>query len=100
MRIVTLKIVSAALLNHFLSAADNYPNKAHLIASAINLMRFASWKAEVPHAMTRTSRFAAPKASSSELAIEQQYPLVLEGYMLLSDPACFIVSQAKNEEME
>ncbi len=34
-----------------------------LIASAINLIRFASWKAEVPHAKTRTSRFAALRAS-------------------------------------
>jgi transposase len=34
-----------------------------LIASAINLIRFARWKAGVPHAKTRTSRFAALKAS-------------------------------------
>jgi transposase len=40
-----------------------------LTASAINLVRFANWKAEVPHAKTRTSRFAALRASSLELAI-------------------------------
>jgi transposase len=34
-----------------------------LTVSAINLVRFAQWKAEVPHAKTRTSRFAALKAS-------------------------------------
>jgi transposase len=34
-----------------------------LTASAINLVRFAAWKAGVPHAKTRTSRFAALKAS-------------------------------------
>jgi hypothetical protein len=34
-----------------------------LAASAINLVRFARWKAEVPPAKTRTSRFAALKAS-------------------------------------
>ncbi len=34
-----------------------------LTAGAINLVRFASWKAGVPHAKTRTSRFAALKAS-------------------------------------
>lgn len=34
-----------------------------LIASAINLVRFAAWKAGIPHAKTRTSRFAALKAS-------------------------------------
>jgi len=35
-----------------------------LTASAINLVRFASWKADVPHARTRTSRFAALKEAS------------------------------------
>lgn len=34
-----------------------------LTASALNLVRFAAWKAGVPHAKTRTSRFAALKAS-------------------------------------
>jgi len=34
-----------------------------LTASAINLVRFAAWKAGVPHAKTRISRFAALKAS-------------------------------------
>lgn len=34
-----------------------------LTAGAINLIRFARWKAEVPHAKTRTSRFAVLKAS-------------------------------------
>jgi len=34
-----------------------------LTAGAINMVRFASWKAGVPHAKTRTSRFAALKAS-------------------------------------
>jgi transposase len=34
-----------------------------LTAGAINLVRFAYWKAEVPWAKTRTSRFAALKAS-------------------------------------
>lgn len=34
-----------------------------LTASAINLVRFAVWKAGVPHAKTRISRFAALKAS-------------------------------------
>jgi transposase len=34
-----------------------------LAASAINLVRFARWKAAVPHAKTRTSRFAALNAS-------------------------------------
>jgi transposase len=40
-----------------------------LTASAINLIRFANWKAKVPHAKTRTSRFASLKASSLDLAI-------------------------------
>lgn len=34
-----------------------------LTASALNLVRFAAWKAGVPQAKTRTSRFAALKAS-------------------------------------
>jgi transposase len=34
-----------------------------LTVSAINLVRFARWKAEVPRAKTRTSRFAALEAS-------------------------------------
>lgn len=34
-----------------------------LTASAINLVRFAVWKAGIPHAKTRISRFAALKAS-------------------------------------
>jgi transposase len=34
-----------------------------LTAGAINLIRVARWKAEVPHAKTRTSRFAVLKAS-------------------------------------
>jgi transposase len=34
-----------------------------LTVSAINLVRFAAWKAGVPRAKTRTSRFAALKAS-------------------------------------
>jgi transposase len=34
-----------------------------LTAGAINLVRFAAWKAGIPHAKTRTSRFAALKAS-------------------------------------
>jgi transposase len=34
-----------------------------LTVSAINLVRFAQWKTEVPHAKTRTSRFAVLKAS-------------------------------------
>ncbi len=34
-----------------------------LTASAINLVRFAAWKAGIPQAKTRTSRFAALKAS-------------------------------------
>jgi transposase len=34
-----------------------------LTAGAINLVRFASWKAGIPHAKTRTSRFTALKAT-------------------------------------
>lgn len=34
-----------------------------LTASVINLVRFAAWKAGVPQAKTRISRFAALKAS-------------------------------------
>jgi len=34
-----------------------------LTASAINLVRFAAWQAGVPQAKTRTSRFAALRAS-------------------------------------
>lgn len=41
--------------------------KTHLqhvfTAGAINIVRFASWKAGIPHAKTRTSRFTALKAS-------------------------------------
>jgi hypothetical protein len=41
--------------------------KTHLqhlfTASAINLIRFAAWKAGTPQAKTRVSRFAALKAS-------------------------------------
>lgn len=34
-----------------------------LIVAAVNLIRFAAWKAGVPQAKTRTSRFALLKAS-------------------------------------
>ncbi len=40
-----------------------------LIAGAINLVRFASWTAGIPHAKTRTSRFAALKTPGVRLAI-------------------------------
>ncbi len=40
-----------------------------LTAGAINLVRFASWMAGVPHAKTRTSRFAALKTPGVRLAI-------------------------------
>lgn len=49
------------------------PAKTHLqhilIAGAINLVRFASWTAGIPHAKTRTSRFAALKTPGVRLAI-------------------------------
>jgi transposase len=40
-----------------------------LTAGAINLVRFASWMAGVPHAKTRISRFAALKTPRMRLAI-------------------------------
>lgn len=40
-----------------------------LTAGAINLVRFASWMAGVPHAKTRTSQFAAIKAPEVRVAI-------------------------------
>ena len=42
---------------------DQNASSAFLTASAINLVRFVTWQAGVPHAKTRTSRFAALKAS-------------------------------------
>lgn len=46
------------------SVGQEKPHRHHVLtAGAINLVRFASWKARVPHAKTRTSRFAALKAS-------------------------------------
>jgi transposase len=40
-----------------------------LTAGAINLARFAAWMADVPHAKTRTSRFAAMKTPQVRVAI-------------------------------
>ena len=40
-----------------------------LTAGAINLVRVAAWKAGVPHAKTRTSRFAALKTPEVRLTI-------------------------------
>jgi transposase len=40
-----------------------------LTAGAVNLVRFAAWMAGVPHAKTRTSRFAALKIPDVRMAI-------------------------------
>jgi transposase len=40
-----------------------------LTAGAINLVRYAAWMAGVPHAKTRTSRFAALKTTDVSMAI-------------------------------